>query len=184
MECDLRRDCCGRCTRANLECSDYHDPSQLRFRDESPLTRQKALIRSSHILQGTLTVPIDERARGAFFLNHAYGLSKTYNVLPILYSPSLSRNHLAISVDAVSLAFLSIQYDSPQASQRARLKYLNALPLNNALKCPQHATSDSTLLTVLLLDFYEEVTSGNPRSSSSWMSYLNGASGPSQAPPP
>ncbi len=58
----------------------------------------------------------------------------------------------------------------------AREKYLYALPLlNTALKSPESATSDSTLLTVLLLDLFEKLTNNNPRSTDSWMSHVNGA---------
>ncbi len=44
-----------------------------------------------------------------------------------------------------------------------------------ALKTPESATSDSTLLAVLLLDLYEKITNSNPRSSDLWMSHVKGA---------
>ena len=80
------------------------------------------------------------------------------------------------SVDAVSLAFFSFQFDYPQASVISREKYSTALPLlNEALRTPESATSDSTLLAVLLLDLFEKMTNNSPRSISSWMSHINGA---------
>lgn len=104
------------------------------------------------------------------------GFSKTYDVLESLYEQSPTDRPLTASVDAVSLAFFSFQFDCKQAEQVSRAKYLSALPLlNKALKSPECATSDSTLLTVLLLDLFEKITNNNPRSIGSWMSHINGA---------
>ncbi len=101
---------------------------------------------------------------------------RTYDVLESLYQRSPTDKPLTASVDAVSLAFFSFQYDCTQASQISRQKYLSALPLlNKALQVRESATSDSTLLAVLLLDLYEKITNNNPRSITSWMSHINGA---------
>ena len=124
----------------------------------------------------TLTISIDNRARNAFFSNYVFGFSKTYDVLESLYEQSPLNKHLVASVDAVSLAFFSFQFYCTQASHIAREKYLSALPLlNKALKSPKSATSDSTLLSVLLLDLFEKITNNNPRTTDTWMSHVNGA---------
>ena len=105
-----------------------------------------------------------------------FGFSKTYDVLGPLYEQSPKDGPLIASVDAVSLAFFSFQFDCQQASHISRERYLSALPLlNKALKSPESATSDSTLLAVLLLDLFEKITNNNPRSIGSWMSHINGA---------
>ena len=123
-----------------------------------------------------LVINIDDRARNAFFSHYVSGFAKTYDVLEYLYEQSSMDRPLIASVDAVSLAFFSFQFDCTQASHVCRKKYLSALPLlNKALSAPESATSDSTLLAVLLLDLYEKIINNNPRSISSWMSHINGA---------
>ena len=119
---------------------------------------------------------IDDRARNAFFFHYVSGFAKTYDVLKSLYDQSSTDKTLIASVDAVSLAFFSFQFDCVQASHVSRKRYLSALPLvNKALSAPESAASDSTLLAVLLLDLYEKISNNNPRSISSWMSHINGA---------
>ena len=104
------------------------------------------------------------------------GFSKAYKVLDLLYGRSAVDVHLAASVDAVSLAFYSFHFRCTAASHVARESYLHALPLlNGALKSPESARSDSSLLAVLLLDLFEKITNRNPRSTDSWMSHVNGA---------
>ena len=104
------------------------------------------------------------------------GFSKTYDILEPLYQRSAPDRPLNASVDAVSLAFFSFQFDYRQAWHLSRHKYLSALPLlNKTLRAPEFAPSDATLLAVLLLDLYEKITNNNPRSIGSWMSHINGA---------
>ena len=162
--------------RAALVCTGYRDPEQLRIRDESQTTRQKALIHGSKAVPQAPTITIDDKARNAFFSHFVFGFSKAYDVLGTLYGQSSLDRHLAASVDAVSLAFFSFHVNSARASHLAREKYSYALPLlNKALQGPGSAASDSTLLAVLLLDLFEKITNRNPRSAESWMSHVNGA---------
>ena len=157
-------------------CSGYRDTEQPRVHNETQKTKQKALSRTLGPVSRTLGTAIDDRARNAFFSHYVSGFSKTYDVLEPLYQRSASDRPLNASVDAVSLAFLSFQFDCMQASRLSRNKYLSALPLlNKALRTPESATSDSTLLAVLLLDLYEKITNNNPRSIGPWMSHINGA---------
>ena len=159
-----------------MACSGYRDTTQLRIRDESQTTKQKSLMLRSKAIPQTLTITINDKARNAFFAHYVCGFSGTYDVLGPLYEHSALDKHLAASVDTVSLAFFSFQFHYPQASQLARAQYLYALPLlNKALISPDSATSDSTLLAVLLLDLFEKITNNNPRSTDTWMSHVNGA---------
>ena len=157
-------------------CSGYRDTELLRVRNETEKTKQKALSRALPPVPRTLNTTIDDRARNAFFSHYVSGFSKTYDVLEPLYQRSAPDRPLNASVDAVSLAFLSFQFDCTQALRLSRDKYLSALPLlNKTLRTPESAASDSTLLAVLLLDLYEKITNNNPRSIGSWMSHINGA---------
>ena len=157
-------------------CSGYRDTEQLRVRNETDTTKQKALSRAFMPIPRTLAATIYDRARNAFFTHYVSGFSKTYDVLEFLYKQSPADRPLIASVDAVSLAFFSFHFDCQQASHVSREKYLSALPLlRKALQTPGFATSDSTLLAVLLLDLYEKITNNNPRSIGSRMSHINGA---------
>ncbi len=103
-------------------------------------------------------------------------VSNTYNVLKPLYEKNPADGPLMASNDAVNLAFFSFQFDCEQASHISREKYLSALPiLNRALRTPESATSDSTLLAVVLMDLFGKITNNNPRPIGSWMSHINGA---------
>ncbi|KIX04648.1 uncharacterized protein Z518_05518 [Rhinocladiella mackenziei CBS 650.93] len=182
LRCDLRKEACGQCVRAGLICTGYRDPDQLRIRDESQSTKQKALIgKSRSVVTSSLVdqhvqVPLSEMARAAFFSHYVSGLAKTYDVLERIGHKSPLDKHLAVSIDAVSLAFFSFQYYSTQASRFAREQYLSALPLvNRAVGTPEVLASDSTLLAVLFLDLFEKIMNNNPRSSDSWMSHVKGA---------
>ena len=176
QQCDLRKDSCSQCIRAGLACSGYRDTAQLRIRDESQTTKQKALIRRSKGIPQTVTIAIEDMARNAFFAHYVYGFSSAYDVLGSLHDHFALNTHLAASVDAVSLAFFCFQFEHARTSLLARQKYSYALPLlNKELRSPDSATSDSTLLAVLLLDLFEKISNNNPRSTSSWMSHVNGA---------
>ena len=103
-------------------------------------------------------------------------MSKSYDVLQPLYEQFPSDQHLSATVDAVSLAFYSFHDYDARATEIAQQKYSNALPLlNKALQSSQSATSDTTLLSVLLLDLFEKLTKNNPLLIDSWMGHVNGA---------
>jgi hypothetical protein len=148
----------------------------LRIQDESESTKRRALGLKSRSITSPIQVPLDEMARAAFFSHYVHGFSTTYDVLEIIGRQSSLDKHLMASVDAVSLAFFSFQYDAVAALKPAREKYLSALPLvKSALGAPEFLASNSTLLAVLLLDLFEKITNRSPISSESWMSHVRGA---------
>ncbi len=124
----------------------------------------------------SIRVPLDEQARAAFFSHYVRGFSTTYDVLELIGRQPTLDPHLSASVDAVSLAFFSFQYDAIPALKTAREKYLAALPLvKSALGAPESLASNSTLLAVLLLDLFEKIINRSPISAESWMSHVRGA---------
>ena len=85
-------------------------------------------------------------------------------------------DHLSASVDAVSLAFMSFQFNSEALVRLAREKYVIAIQkLWLALRNPQLLTTDITLQAVLVLDLYEKMVNRNPQKPESWMSHVQGA---------
>ncbi|KAI4191901.1 MAG: hypothetical protein LQ346_004569 [Caloplaca aetnensis] len=126
-------------------------------------------------IPNTLDEGIDNLARGAFFFHYVTDVSKVFDVLETLYMHRSGQKPLQASVDAASLAFFSFQQDSIKARHLARKQYLLALPqVNAALQSLANASSDSTLLAVLLLDLFEKFM-GEPRSTTAWMSHVHGA---------
>ncbi|KIW18770.1 hypothetical protein PV08_03059 [Exophiala spinifera] len=176
LRCDLRSQACGQCVRAGLVCGGYRDPNQLRIQDESEATRQRAMVGVHKTIPPRIRIPLDEKAKSAFFSHYVIGMGRTYDVLERIDTRASPERHLTASVDAVSLAFFHFQYALPEASSLARQKYLSALPLvNSALRSPQQIASDSTLLSILFLDLYEKIMNNDPRSSEAWMSHVRGA---------
>ncbi|KAI1629773.1 hypothetical protein EDD37DRAFT_67322 [Exophiala viscosa] len=157
-------------------CSGYRDPNQLMIRDESHATRQRASSGRTTLSVYTVEVPLRDRARAAFFSHYVVGLARTYSVLERIDQQSPLNKHLAVTIDAVSLAFFHFQNFSEDASKLAQREYLEALPLvSKALGSSEGVASDSTLLAVLLLDLFEKIMNNNPRSTESWMSHVKGA---------
>ncbi|KAJ9606863.1 hypothetical protein H2200_008873 [Cladophialophora chaetospira] len=154
----------------------YRDISQLRIRDESDWTRQRALGIKPRTILPSIPVPLEEMARASFFSHYVHGFSTTYDVLALIGRRSTLDPHLAASVDAVSLAFFSFQYDAPPALKAAQEKYLCALPLvKQAIGAHEFLASNSTLLAVLFLDLFEKIINRGPISAESWMSHVRGA---------
>ena len=134
------------------------------------------MVPRSKAVPPALATTIDDRARNVFLSHYVSGFFKSFNILSFLHKQYPLDRHLAASFDAVSLAFFSLQFDCSQASLVAVQKYSHALPLvNKALKSPDSASSNSTLVAVLLLDLFEKIINNNPRSTQSWMSHVNGA---------
>lgn len=98
-------------------------------------------------------------------------------MLGLLYGVTRQGDHLDVSVDAASLAFMAVRYtNTPDLLHQAAETYVTALNLvNKALTAPAVAASDETLQSVLLLDLYEKLISRNPHSATSWLRHMNGA---------
>ena len=159
-----------------MSCTGYRKPNQLRVRDETEKTKRRALSMKPQLIVPFPPAPLDQLARAAFFSHYVNGFSHTYDVLDRMGFLGAFDNHLAASVDAVSLAFFSFHFDAPTAIIPAKTSYLAALPLiKTALVAPKSVVSNSTLLAVLFLDLFEKLIDRSPVSSEAWMSHVRGA---------
>ena len=175
--CDLCKDGCSQCSRANLKCSGYRDTKALRVRDETSAVRKKIQgPKSTKSIPRVVSVSTCTQAKDVFFYNYVVGSSKPFDFLQSLYSPTSKDDHLSRSVDAVALAYLNYQRRSLDTQVEARQQYIMALRLTGAaLQTPDLAKKDSTVLTILLLDLYEKITNTNPEYDGAWAAHLQGA---------
>ena len=182
LKCDLGSASCGQCVRAQVICAGYRDTLALRIRDESQAVRIKALSKRAFLAsppassQPTYLAPsLEVQAREAFFVFYTK-TSSSWDFLTQFYHPTHTPPHLAFSIDAVSLAYLSHQVQSEASLRPAREKYISALQMTNkALHSPNLVGKDSTLISSLLLDLYEKITNTQNRYEKPWISHINGA---------
>ncbi|EEU36904.1 uncharacterized protein NECHADRAFT_42175 [Fusarium vanettenii 77-13-4] len=173
LRCDLKAGTCGQCQRAGLECHGYRNPQDLVFRDQTDVARHKVLAR---VGVPVLNLDMDTRCRDTFFALYVTGISRSCTSLVPLYINAPATGHLACSVDAVSLAFAGVQFESQEAMSLASKRYVTALQnLGQALRHPRALRSDQTLQSVLLLDLYEKICGQDTQQPRSWISHIQGA---------
>ncbi|KAG8528500.1 uncharacterized protein KY384_007418 [Bacidia gigantensis] len=161
----------GKPSKACLQCR------KRRLRDESHAAKARTLAKTSKLqVPATVAISLKARANSAFFTYYVSGFSQSYDVLEPLLLESSANSILRKTVDAVSLAFFSTRFCSSQGMRNARAEYISALSLLNAtLQTAGGATSDSALVSIILLDLFEKITDLRPRSTGSWMMHVNGA---------
>ena len=167
---------CGSCIRARTACSGYRRTEDLRIEDES----RKFLKATGSTTQDaprlkSLMPALEVRARENFFAHFVVGALGTYDFLAVYCSQARIDQQLDVSVDAVSLAFLSVQSRSDVVAAEARVKYALATGhTRRALSCSEHATTDSTFLATLMLDLYEKLTHVKSTLSPAWFNHVRG----------
>ncbi|CZR63573.1 uncharacterized protein PAC_13470 [Phialocephala subalpina] len=192
IKCNGERPACLQCTRVGKDCPGYRNPLDLMFCDQSNDVRSKfggeqKPSPPSGIVQpettstcpsamGTLEVGLEDHARGFFFHNYVledgYALS-SYDYLPELYSQDFGPLHPAIL--AVGTAGLAVAISSPCILMAARRQYTLALSLTNgALRDPYKACEDATLVSILLLGLFEDLTCDNQQSMETWQQHISG----------
>lgn len=176
LKCDFGVPHCGPCIRAQTACSGYRDIQQLRIANETQAVRNKAVLRHGYSGEPrSLRPSLEIQARNAFFAFHVTKVSKSWDFLEEFSDPTRSPAHLTLSIDAVSLAYLSHQASSDAALLRATEKYVLALRMTNkALQSPELALKDTTLLAALCLDLFEKITNITNKSVS-LTDHVNGA---------
>ncbi|KAL6406562.1 ThiJ/PfpI family protein [Ilyonectria robusta] len=104
------------------------------------------------------------------------GFSHSYTSLVTLYTQAPATGHLACSVDAVSLAFTAVQFESQEIMSFAKKRYVAAIQnLGQALRDPKALESNEVLQSVLVLDVYEKLSNREAHTRPSWMSHVQGA---------
>jgi hypothetical protein len=169
IQCDLETPSCGCCLRANARCSGYRDVDILRILDETQTVRSRTVSkkanttpRQSGTTSGLAELPLDllVQARELFFGYYIADFCRIWDFLYPYFNSNTAPDHLNLSIDAVSLAFLSHQVTSSSAQQLGRQKYVSALRrINAALQSPNTAFESTTLETSLLLDLFEKIMS-------------------------
>ncbi|CAJ0546572.1 Ff.00g011990.m01.CDS01 [Fusarium sp. VM40] len=185
LRCDLKPETCGQCRRARISCHGYRNTQDLIFRDETHAAKKKVVARQWYYGNQLAILPppgpnlnldVVTQCRETFFVLYVTGLSRSCASLLPLYNQVSMVSHLSYSVDAVSLAFSAIQFDSRELSGFATKKYLAAVKsLGLSLREPNAVINDEILQSILLLDLYEKLMGPSLNMSGSWMTHIQGA---------
>jgi hypothetical protein len=184
-QCSLEVPSCGSCIRASTRCFDYRDTNTPRFNNETQAFRARAATRKTDtgprrhdfsIKSSNLSLDLLVQARSMFFGSYITDFCRAWDFLYPYFQSTIGPDHLMLSIDAVSLAFLSHQVTSPSAQQLGRRKYISALrKINAALDCPRTAHEATTLQTSLLLDLFEKITFSSSGDEDSRRAHIDGA---------
>jgi len=129
----------------------------------------------------SLSVPKDIWATSFFFRSHIFlprhkdTIRGFLQSLPPMYEDSSPESLLHKAVHVVSLGALSNALKSAPLRSEARREYGKALQeLGFTIQSPSFATSNETLMSILLFALYEQIT-GNYSSRTAWTRHINGA---------
>lgn len=160
-QCDFQRPSCGSCIRASTPCIGYRDTVTIRIADETNDVRTKAGARGDvlpAIHSPSASTDIEVFARNVFFTNYVNELEQTWGVLLKYHGSVGIPEHLTLSLDAVSLAFMAHHTQSIEAKELGRKKYVSALRVfNKELQDPDSGKRVSTFEGALLLDLFEQL---------------------------
>lgn len=111
-----------------------------------------------------------------FFAYYIADFSRAWDFLYPYFNPGAAPEHLMLSIDAVSLAFLAHHIASPSARNLGRKKYVSALKKTNAaLRNTKTAREASTLQASLILDLFENITNPASKIEDTRRAHVNGA---------
>jgi len=131
----------------------------------------KVKLKVRHLPQDLLTLGQD-----MFFTYYVSDFSRTWDFLYNYLDPRFTPKYLTLSIEAVSLAFLSHQVSSETAKDLGRRKYCQALrEINIALQDPTTAKATSTFEGALLLDLFEKIMKSALEINTSGHAHIEGA---------
>ncbi len=107
-----------------------------------------------------LSVPLEDQSAYYFFHNFVSNdpttLTAYSHVLPTLYGQKSSFSTLPKIIDAIGLAGISNMKHAPELMVAAGQKYARVLrAINASIQDPKEASTDQTLIAVMLLSLFE-----------------------------
>ena len=107
-----------------------------------------------------LSVPLEDQSTYYFFHNFVSNdpttLTAYSHVLPTLYGQKSSFSTLPKIIDAIGLAGISNMKHAPELMVAAGQKYARVLrAINASIQDPKEASTDQTLIAVMLLSLFE-----------------------------
>ncbi|KAL2024893.1 hypothetical protein VTK56DRAFT_3592 [Thermocarpiscus australiensis] len=197
VKCDQQKPGCMRCERAGLQCPGFRDLGDLMFRDES----QRIIRRAQHVARPqspshfsteisppnccifpAISQPLDELAASFFFTKYyscsgppfSAGNDRTW--LADTYCKVTPGHALQSIIQAAGMAGLANVFHAPHVVPKSQEQYGRALAaLQRVLSNPIESLTDTTLMTVLLLGFYEFITLDTWDRAHAWASHVDGA---------
>ncbi|KAJ5179373.1 C6 transcription factor [Penicillium capsulatum] len=171
LRCDLRQDGCSACRRAGSTCFGYRDVPSLRIHDETTSLQHPSCPRAtSYALQPA----IEPQARDVL-VHHCTLSPRGWEFMLQIHAGQ--PNILSMSLDALSVAFLSRYQSSPSLLQHARKRYASALQsLQRSLVSITNTRAKIEMLaSTMLLDLFEKIANHRPEDKKSWLIHLRGS---------
>lgn len=189
----MMRPGCSQCRRANIECGGYRDAFTLKLRDQTSLAARKTHERTARSRTTSPKQEIDDKVNicalatrelaetpeslALSYFMHAYAPTAAFEYLTEISSTFLTTEPLKDALLAPSLLLFSQNLRLPSVQPLAQSYYARALrSTNSALSSPDLATSDSTLLAVLLLSLFEALIFQGRAIPVNWNAHTYGAS--------
>lgn len=146
-----------RCVRSNSDPPTKTDPPE-----------------ENEVRVSRLPLPIEDIALGYFMVT--YAPTTSFDYLPGIWSTLAVGEIAMVATYAPALASLALESQHPELMTLARSHYSKALTqTNKALRDPQRAVLDSTLLSVLLLAAFEGLAFHGRDSPQGWVAHIHGA---------
>jgi Zn(2)-Cys(6) binuclear cluster domain-containing protein len=176
VKCDEAKPECRRCEKLGVPCEGYdRPPTRLRFRNENQKLAARAARSPKHERSASLNStstssprpPLEPDTTVEFFLTHYATAGRCLGALELLV-PALastsshpSKAPLPLVVSAVGRGMLSVWRHGPAALRHPHSKALGAAlaAVRVAVQDPLERSRPTTLLAVIVLQFYENIVS-------------------------
>ena len=163
VQCDGARPSCMRCRRGGRACQGYRQETDLLFKDETLTTIERATnaLLKQAIPKKVLSISYMDQSLCLFFATYIADPqneddSGYLNYLPSMYLEATQGSCLVQMVHAVALIYMYNKGSHIEVKGSAQRHYGNALKtINEALQNPIERLSDSTLLSIWLIQNYE-----------------------------
>ncbi|KAL4875714.1 hypothetical protein BJY04DRAFT_223831 [Aspergillus karnatakaensis] len=168
-QCDKKPSGCSQCSRANIVCPLYPQPTNLLVHNQTRHTIKRAAQQylskpdtaTSSPLSTSLALSYEARAKNFFIVEYIDQTSPClFSYMQVFRPPSPDCFPLLSTVvKAVFLAFFATSNGSDCALNSAREAYGSALAITRStILVPGKATLDTTLVAILLLSVFERLT--------------------------